>query len=274
MGTKAFLPRMVGVAMTLALFMGIVIAQDSRSSTPASNAAAKPLKWDVVSIKRMDANDCTQAWSGMLLEKDGLTFRCVPLLFVVKSAYQVMESSRIIGAPEWVKSDKLWEIHAKVAGEDAAAFYKLSRKDRDLMVRALLADRLHMKAHVEQREMPAYDLVVAKGGPKMKESTPEEDDKARLAGHSGEIEAIAATMDALPWMLGEISGRPVVNRTGLTAKYDFTLQYLPGAQAAADDSGKTSIFTALEEQIGLKLEPAREMVDVLVIDAIEQPAAN
>ena len=210
-----------------------------------------------------------------MLEKDALTFHCVPLMFVVEMSYQIMEPSRIIGAPEWLKNGGLWEIHAKVAGEDAAAFYKLSRKERDLMVRALLADRLHMKAHLEQREIPVYELVVAKGGPKMKQSTPEEKDKTKLASsRGGEIDAVAMTMDGLPWMLGEITGRPVVNKTGLTAEYDFTVQYLPGAQAAADETDRTSIFTALEEQLGLKLVPAKDMADVLVIDSIEQPAAN
>ena len=210
-----------------------------------------------------------------MLEKDGLVFHCVPLLFVVESAYQIMEPSRIVGAPGWIKSGTLWEIHAKVAGEDAAAFYKLSRTQRDSMVRALLANQLHMQAHVEQREMPVYDLVVARGGPKMKEATPEENDKTHLmSGRGGDIDAAAMTIDGLPWVLGEITGRPVVNKTGLTAKYDFTLQYLPGAQAAADETGRISIFTALEEQLGLKLVPAREPIDVLVIDSIEQPAAN
>ena len=254
---------------------GIAVAQVGAPSASIGNAAPVKLpEWDVVSVKQMDPNSCTGG-SGSLLEKDGLTFHCVPLLFVVKSAYQIMESSRILGAPEWMKGGTLWEIHAKVAGEDAAGFYKLTRSERDLMVRALLADRLHMKAHLEKREMPVYDLVVAKGGPKMKESRPEENDKAKMASsRGGEIEAVAMTMDGLPWMLGEITGRPVVNKTGLTAKYDFTVQYLPGAQEATDDTSKTSIFTALEEQLGLKLVPARDMVDVLVIDSIEQPAAN
>jgi uncharacterized protein (TIGR03435 family) len=251
------------------------MAQSDMSSASIGDAAAAKLpQWDVVSIRQLDANSCTGG-SGSWLEKDELVFHCDPLLFVVESAYQIMEPSRIIGAPEWMKSGALWEIHAKVAGEDAAAFYKLSRNDRDLMVRALLADRLGMKAHVEKHEMPVYQLVVVKGGPKMKESTPEENDKTKMASsRGGEIDAVAVTMDALPWMLGEITGRPVVNKTGLAAKYDFTVKYLPGAQAATDETDRTSIFTALEEQLGLKLEPARAPVDVLVIDSIEQPAAN
>ena len=231
-------------------------------------------QWDVVSIRQADADGCTTG-SGSWLRPDGLTFHCVSLMFLVESSYQIMEPSRILGAPEWMKSGTLWEIDAKVAGEDTAAFGKLTRKERDLMVRALLVDRLGLKAHQERREMAVYELVMAKGGPKMKEATPEEDDKTKMASsRGGEIDAVAVTMDALPWMLGEITGRPVLNKTGLTAKYDFTVQYLPGAQAAADETDRTSIFTALEEQLGLKLVPARDIADVLVIDSIQHPAAN
>jgi len=249
------------------------MAQSTASSSKPTEGAKLP-QWDVVSIKRAEPDQCTQG-AGSWLDKDGLTFHCDPLLFIVESAYQIMEPSRIIGAPEWLKNGGMWEVHAKVAGEDAAAFYKLSRHDRDLMVRALLEDHLHLKAHLEKREMPVYDLVVAKGGPKMKESTPEENDKTKMAsGRGGEINAIAVTMDGLPWMLGEITGRPVVNKTGLTTAYDFTVRYLPGTQVAADETDRTSIFTALEEQLGLKLVPARGMAEVLVIDSVDQPAAN
>lgn len=265
-----------GIGLAMCVMLAATMARAQAAASPAqarSDTGAKLPDWDVVSVKQIDPNSCTGG-AGSWLTQDGLVFHCDPLLFVVESAYQIMEPSRIIGAPEWLKNGGLWEIHAKVAGEDAAAFYKLSRHDQDLMVRALLADRLHMKAHVEQREMPVYDLVVAKGGPKMKEATPEEDARTKItSSRGGQIDAVAVTMDALPWMLGEIVGRPVVNKTGLAAKYDFTLKYLPGAQAA-DETGRTSIFTALEEQLGLKLTPARDRAEVLVIDSIEQPAGN
>jgi uncharacterized protein (TIGR03435 family) len=81
-------------------------------------------------------------------------------------------------------------------------------------------------------------------------------------------------LTSLPWILNSEVGRPVVDKTGLTGKYDFTLDYVPVAKAATDDSGGPSIFTALQEQLGLKLEPAKAPMDVLVIDAVERPAAN
>jgi uncharacterized protein (TIGR03435 family) len=264
----------LGAALTVTAMGPIATAQANSPLSPDSSAKLPP--WDVVSIKQADADKCA-AGAGSWLRPDGLSFHCVRILFLVESAYQIMESSRIVGLPGWAKSDTLWEIDARVAGSDAAAFSKLTRKERDLMVRTLLTGRFRMKAHSEQREMPVYELTVAKGGPKLKASTPEEDDKAKIVGGqggAGRIEAVAATMDALPWMLGDEVGRPVLNKTGLTGKYDFTLQYLPSERAAADESATPSIFTAIEEQLGLKLVPARDMADVLVIDSIEQPTAN
>lgn len=76
------------------------------------------------------------------------------------------------------------------------------------------------------------------------------------------------------FLLCRETGRPVLDRTGLAGKYDFTLEFEPTAKMGKEDSGRPSVFTALEEQLGLKLVPAKEPVDVLVIDSIEHPAAN
>jgi len=129
---------------------------------------------------------------------------------------------------------------------------------------------------MEKREMPVYDLVIAKGGSKLKEATADEGAKGSrmMGGGGGKIEAVGAQLTSLPWMLNAEVGRPVVDKTGLTGKYDFKLEYVPAARAAADETGGPSIFTALQEQLGLKLEPAKEPMDVLVIDSIEQPAEN
>jgi uncharacterized protein (TIGR03435 family) len=78
----------------------------------------------------------------------------------------------------------------------------------------------------------------------------------------------------LKFLLSKEVGRPVVDKTGLTGKYDFTLEYSPSARAGFDESEKPSVFTALEEQLGLKLVPSKESIDVLVIDSVEQPTTN
>jgi uncharacterized protein (TIGR03435 family) len=236
---------------------------------------AKLPEWDVVSVKRAEPGKCPgPEGSGLMLPKDGVHIFCLSPQLVIELAYGITEPSRILGVPEWAKSGG-WNIDAKVAGEDVAALGKLSRDDRSRMLQALLVDRFHLKAHIEKREMPVYDLVVAKGGPKLKEATAEEASQAMLLGAvPGKIKCVSMPLSTLPPYLNRELGRPMVDKTGLTGKYDFTLEFVPAAKAGSDETGGPSVFTAVEEQLGLKLEPAKEPMDVLVIDSIEQPAAN
>lgn len=167
-----------------------------------------------------------------------------------------------------------FDIDAKVASGDIAAFNKLGRDDQYHMLRALLAERFRLRAHTEQRELAVYDIVIAKGGPKLKQPTAEEADQSHTwSRERGKIETVNRTLESLTWVLTGELGRPVLDKTGLTAKYDWTLNYTPDS-AAADQAGGPSVFAALEEQLGLKLQPAKEPMDVLVIDAIDHPAAN
>ena len=237
--------------------------------------AAKLPGWDVVSVRPADPQQCTQG-AGMRTTTDGVSIFCVPLLFAIEQAYLIHEPSRILGAPEWVKNNSVkFVIDAKVAGEDVETYHHLSRDDHSRMLQPLLAERFHLKAHIEQREMPIYELVVAKGGSKLKESPEDAAGNAHMVTDGrGKIDVQHALLSGLPGILNSEVGRPVVDKTGLTGKYDFTLEYVPAAKAATDESGGPSIFTALEEQLGLKLEPAKVPMDVLVIDSIEQPAAN
>ncbi len=243
-------------------------------STATASTSAKLPEWDVVSVKQAEPNHCAEG-SGLQFTKDGVHIFCMPLLSVTGFAYGIIEPDRIVGTPQWMTSGGGWNIDAKVEGEDVTAFGALSREDRNHTLQSLLADRFHLKAHIEQREMPVYDLVVAKGGSKLKEATAEDAAKGFMGmRQQGKIEAVGVQLNFLPALLNREAGRPVVDKTGLTGKYDFTLEYVPTSKAATDETGGPSIFTAVEEQLGLKLEPAKESMDVLVIDAIEQPAAN
>jgi uncharacterized protein (TIGR03435 family) len=239
-----------------------------------ADAPTKPLQWDVISVKSMAADKCAAAGGGVAWLKDGLSASCVPVGFVVQVAYQLFDQTRIVGLPEWARdSSHLYAIEARVGGEDAAAFSKLDHEDKLRMLQPALADRFQMKAHKEARETSAYDLVVAKSGQKLKATTGEGGSNPRLAP-TGSVKWANAPLTNLIWLLSAETGRPVVDKTGLTGKYDFTLEFTPAARAGKDDSGRPSVFTALEEQLGLKLVPAKEPVDVLVIDSIEQPGAN
>ena len=166
------------------------------------------------------------------------------------------------------------------------------------MMQSLLADRFKFAAHRETRELPVYALMLAKNGSKLKEAIPEnsypngiKDEQGRgVAGMMritpGHIEGQAIPIANLLGVLTQVTGRTVVDRTGLTGKYDISLQWTPDEPqtlpTAADganrepsqESSGPSIFTAIQEQLGLRLESAKGPVEGLVIDHVEKPSAN
>ncbi|MGB6870330.1 MAG: TIGR03435 family protein, partial [Acidobacteriaceae bacterium] len=162
-----------------------------------------------------------------------------------------------------------------------------------LMVQALLAERFHLRVSYQEREIPVYALVIAKGGPKLTKSA----GPKILAGggtqsvlnerRSGELESINMSPDqfaaAAPDLFPEIGDRVVVNKTGLTGNYNWTLKWTPaqnfsGASGTlpppGSDDSAPSLFTALQEQLGLKLESQKGSVETLVVDSIDRPTAN
>ena len=157
------------------------------------------------------------------------------------------------------------------------------------MLQAVLAERFQLKVHREPKQVPIYALVVGKKGAKMKESrNGTSSDAGNVNSHSqrGFRTGQAVQMPTLALMLSRLDlGREVVDRTGLTGRYDFTLRCAPTEAMrpvingqmqpiSEEDAALPSIFTALQEQLGLKLEPTKGPIEGLVIDHIEQPSEN
>ena len=159
------------------------------------------------------------------------------------------------------------------------------------MLRTLLADRFAMRAHVEHRDSPVFFLVTVRddgrlrpgiketpdpscGLPSQPSSTSEtrSGDRCRLRIGFGSIEATGQSLFTLASRLATIVGRPVIDRTGATGRYDFTLNFAPDRDAGASDA--PSIYTALGEQLGLRLESRREPVDIVIIDALQRPSGD
>jgi uncharacterized protein (TIGR03435 family) len=271
--TVPFLLSVAGFAL-VSLFGSAQGGVTSSSTVAETEATSKVPEWDVISVKQAQPGNCPEG-VGMMAMKDGVHAFCLPLLPLVQMAYGINEPSRIIGMPEWTSRGGGWNIDAKVEGDDVAGYSKLGAEDRNRMLQALLADRFHLKANIEKREMPVYDLVIAKGGSKLKQATAEEASKAMFrAATPGKIECIAMQLSILPTFLNRELGRPTVDKTGLTGKYDFTLEFVPTSKAATDETGGPSIFTAVQEQLGLKLETSKAPLDVLVIEDVEKPAEN
>lgn len=198
-----------------------------------------------------------------------------------------MPETRILGAPAWTRTihfnidataDPSVDQQLKVLTSDAG------RKQKEKMVRALLSDRFKLAAHTETRELPIYALVVAKGGPKLGQT---QQNGSSVNASTGRMEVQGSnSMAILAEELSKVVGRDVVDKTGIAGRYDLKLNWSPdegapganvsgsnAAGAAAADSGP-SIFTALEEQLGLKLKPQKGPVQVLVVDHVEMPSAN
>jgi uncharacterized protein (TIGR03435 family) len=235
----------------------------------------------VASIKRGDPNS---RQVGIHTENSGrFTTTNTTLKILIGFAYGV-NNNQIAGGPTWIDSD-VFSIEARP--ESATAFQSDSERQRNVpaMLQTLLADRFKVVVHSEKREQPAYDLVIAKGGPKLRETDPSFTSQ-NLNGRSGNLVAEGLPMSAWAASLSRQLGRSVIDKTGLSGRYDFKLTYTPEAQECVfgrtvtpqelppPDPNAVSIFTALQEQIGLKLEATKTVVDVLVIDHVEKPDAN
>ena len=233
-----------------------------------------PLTWEVISVKPTPPDGCKDGDGGVRFLPNGLSAACAPVVFIVEFAYHLMDPTRIVGLPKWATGPKIYAIEARVSAEDASAFANLKRDEKSGMMQTVFAERFGMRAHMETREMPAYALVLAKSGSKLKEPSDTTSGISQFGGTNGEVMWANSPLTDLKFLLAKETGRPVVDNTGLTGKYDFLLKYTPADHAAMDESGRPSIFTALEEQLGLKLIPMKQPVEVLVVDSIEQPTEN
>jgi len=185
----------------------------------------------------------------------------------------ISRDEQVSGLPGWASSDT-FDIEAKIDEETLSALQKLPPKEqfwqRQFMLQALLADRFKLQTLRETKEMPVYALVVEKGGLKLKESHAI---VSMSSSGGGRITIAAGRIDDLAFSLTGNVDRIVANKTGFTGKYDIDLKWTPDDRQGTPDASP-SIFTALEEQLGLKLLPTKGPVDVLVIEHVERPSEN
>jgi uncharacterized protein (TIGR03435 family) len=180
-------------------------------------------------------------------------------------------------APGWLESER-YDIAAK-----SAVPQKTSLAEERSQVRELLTDRFRLTTHRETKQTQVYVLVVSKDGPKLTAHNDGTGSGTRKA--CGHLAGKRLTIDTIATVLSRQFERDVLNRTGLPGKYDFQLDWTPDsgpcplapdseASAAASPSALPSIFTAIQQQLGLKLESSKGPVEFLVIDRVERPSAN
>jgi bla regulator protein BlaR1 len=204
----------------------------------------------------------------MSLRNGSLQVNGLFLKSIITSAYGVREVL-ISGLPVWAEEAR-YDIQARTSDAGPGTPEALSREQRRALMAAMLEDRFHLKVHIATKTLPVYDLVLAKGGPKFSESAGEPHVDAR----KNEFTAIASTALTVSYLLEEIVDRTVIDRTGLTSRYDFHVRWSPETAGSPDSDALPSIFTALQEQLGLKLQPGKGLVQTLVVDHIERPGEN
>jgi uncharacterized protein (TIGR03435 family) len=277
---RALLPWMFPVTIAVVALAGVrgVASAAGQQRTPAPSAAAAPV-FDVAAIHPHipEPHEHNSIWSS---PSNG-HFRAenVSLVMLIHWACEMPET-RILDAPAWAGST-MFNIDATADPAVDQQLHNLGAdaggKLKEKMVRALLADRFGLVAHFETRELPVYNLVVAKGGPRLGAI---QETGSYFNAWDNRIEVqMENSVAVLAEELSKVAGRDVVDKTGINGRYHLNLQWTPDEgpgllNGQPDPNPPPPLFTALEEQLGLKLEPAQGPVQVLVIDHAEMPTAN
>jgi len=267
--------RQVGRWLVVFAAFGMVLYTSLAQAPPPMAADADP-SYEVATIKPAGPDE----YRGVRVQGVRLFMTSTSLVDVMMFAYGVHQM-QVVGGPEWVKTEKFdLLIQPNMPGRPSTAQMRS-------IVRKLLADRFKLVLHHAHKELPVYGIVVAKGGPKMTPTTAESvATNTAMGGYSeGVFGAKNATMSEFASLMQRYVGldRPIVDHTGFSGKYDFKLSWTPDplqsngnspSRTTNDANADPDFFTAIQEQLGLKLQPVKEPTDVLVIDSVEQPSEN
>jgi len=260
--------------------------------------APAPLTFEVASIKPNSGDD--RRIGIQFMPGGGLRTTGTTLKFLVTFAYDVRDF-QVSGGPGWLNSDR-FDIVAKSGGSENATQddmrnmtdeqMKTAAEQMRLKLQALLADRFQLTIHRESKEQPVYALVIGKNGSKLQESKVQQkgDRRRMMRMGRGELTGDGVGLEMLAENLSSQLGRPVIDRTGLKGDFDFKLTWTPdpgqsmagfggppppGADAPPPpDPNGPSIFTAVQEQLGLRLESQKGPVNLIVIDRVEKLSEN
>lgn len=281
---------LLSLLISMSIAIPSILGQQNTAHTAETPQVSRTVLFAIATIKPSKGDN------GWRLEftPDGFTARGVMLRQVIQEAYGVYEENRMYGGPAWLISEK-FDIEAKIDSEDTAGWREFGLDERRLMLQKLLADLFNLVVHRETKELPVYALVVARNGPKLQESKPNTIYHSQIKGLDGLVtrsgrgllEAQGLSMTALANLLHFSVGRPVVDQTDLQGRYNFLLHWTPddapaavpktgeaNQQDAASDFSGPSIFTAIQEQLGLKLEQTKYPLGTIAIDHVEHPSEN
>jgi uncharacterized protein (TIGR03435 family) len=270
-----------------------LMAQATEGLAPlpkAQPALAAPMEFDVVSVKPNNTEN------GMMrvMNKPGIfSATNVPLKLLIQQAYGIRQDL-ISGGPGWADSVS-YDIEGKIAPSDAEALKAMTNEQRNAATRQMmqhaLADRFKLKVHIETKTLPVYELVLAKGGSKLKEADPNNTYPDGIKGPDGtakpgmmrtspdRMDGQAIPISSIIGFLSSRVERNIIDKTGLTGKYDVLLNFKPedsvgGKENGTSDNNLPDLFAAIQEQLGLKLVSTKGPVDTLIIDNAEKPSEN
>jgi uncharacterized protein (TIGR03435 family) len=261
------------LSLCVMMFVAPACAQQSSPAVAATN----PPSFEVASIKPSRPGSGNHNWDS---STDRVTIENYSLRDLIASAYGLKSNAQVLGGLQWL--DKMhFDIAAKVDDAEVAKLRSMTtfeqKKDWNLMLQSLLADRFGLKASPGERTIPVYALVIAKSGLKLRPAAANETGHT-ISGHNTHMTATAISMDSLAddlTTMPESDNRVVVNRTGLTIDYDFELDWTRDrGNGIPEDAQYPSLFTALREQLGLELKPGTGLVSVVVVEAAVEPALD
>jgi uncharacterized protein (TIGR03435 family) len=247
-----------------------------------------PFVYSVVSIKPFKGDPKDGRALGTRSTPDGFS-AAFPVGGLIYTAWYTPHY-RLVGSSGWMETE-FYDVEAKMDPDVFEAFQKLSHEKqkvaREHMLQVLLQERFKVVVHVEQRDIPNYDLVVAKNGPKLNAAvvptTAASEIKKSVSGSAQTFDYRSEPVGLLTGLLTAETGRPVNDKTGLAGLYDFSLKYTPknlspDAQPLGDSAliveTAPTIERAIQEQLGLKLVPTTGLVNDIVIDHVERPTGN
>lgn len=239
---------------------------------------AKPLRFEVVSVRPSDPKTTVPATVDIL--PDGIRERNNTLIWLIVYAFDAVIPGTVENEPTWV-DDERFDVQAKVAPEDVPRFQALSSEQKRSMLQSVLRERFNLREHTRKKNIRIFYLKVAKDGPKLTESKPDSSghiQKVMEVKPTGEFIAEGLNMSQIIGDISYFAGRPVIDHTDLKGLYQFDLKWATPKVyeegASADDNNAPAFFTAVREQLGLKLVPAEATFDAIVIDQIQRPTPN
>ncbi len=243
-------------------------AQDNGTRPLKPMARTADPAFEVAVIKPADPADRNQ---GFRLDGRRIFVENNTMTSILCFAYSI-QKAQIINAPGWF-DDQPWNIQGVPDTEGAPSWQQYR-----VMLRKLLAARFGLVMHHDKRELSVYTITVAKGGPKLAKSTRDPESLSDQSGHGvGAAQYMKFTNDSMTGFaqfLQLMGDRPVIDQTNLADRYDFALTWTPDVMRNTPTDSAPGLFTAVQEQLGLKLSPAREQTDVIVIDAVTKPTDN